>query len=74
MLTTYNFYDINMWQSQQIDCYMGTVYNGRWLQFSPSQGGDAMEQFVTYENLFVFSLVIIGAVEIALLLSEHKKK
>lgn len=53
---------------------MGTVYNGRWLQFSPSQGGDAMEQFVTYENLFVFSLVIIGAVEIALLLSEHKKK
>lgn len=55
---------------------MGTVYNGRRLQFSPSKGGGAMEQYVTYDALFAFVLVLtaVAQVVIALYAANNKKK
>ena len=57
-------------------CHMGTVYNGRRLQFLPSKGGGVMEQYVTYDALFAFVLVLtaVAQVVIALYAANNKKK
>ena len=39
----------------------------------PSSGGDLM-QYVTYENLFTFELVIIGLVTVFVAVLAYKKK
>lgn len=39
----------------------------------PSSGGDFM-QYVTYENLFTFALVIIGLVTVFVAVLAYKKK
>ena len=36
--------------------------------------GVMLMQYVTYENLFAFSLVIIATVELTMLILQHKKK
>ena len=63
--------DINSVQSQTAK---GTVHNGRRLQLFCPRKGVVQMQYVTYENLFAFSLVIIGILGLALSFLEHKKK
>lgn len=46
---------------------------GRWVHSWPSQVGDFM-QYVTYENLFTFALVIIGLVTVFVAVLAYKKK
>ena len=36
-------------------CHTGAVYNGRRLQFSPSQGGVAMEYLVLFALILIFA-------------------
>lgn len=40
----------------------------------PSSGGDYFMQYVTYENLFTFALVIIGLVTVFVAVLAYKKK
>lgn len=46
---------------------------GRWVHSLPSSWGDFM-QYVTYENLFTFALVIIGLVTVFVAVLAYKKK
>ena len=46
---------------------------GRRVHSLPSSGGDFM-QYVTYENLFTFALVIIGLVTVFVAVLAYKKK
>ena len=46
---------------------------GRRAHSLPSSGGDFM-QYVTYENLFTFALVIIGLVTVLVAVLAYKKK
>ena len=49
--------------------------NGRRLQSLPSEMGVMRMQYVTYSDLFQFTLVIIGIISVAVSLHfEHKKK
>ena len=63
--------DINSAQSQTAK---GTVHNGRRLQLFCPRKGVVQMQYVTYENLLTFSLVLIGIAELTILILEHKKK
>ena len=51
----------------------GTVHNGRRLQLFALARGVQM-QYVTYENLLTFSLVVISIIELTVIILEHKKK
>ena len=63
--------DINI---MQFLAAKGTVHNGRRLQLFCPRKGVVQMQYVTYENLLTFSLVLIGIAELTVLILEHKKK
>ncbi len=64
-------HDINSTQSLTAK---GAVHNGRRLQLFALARGVVQMQYVTYENLLTFSLVVISIIELTVIILEHKKK
>lgn len=44
-------------------CHTGAVYNGRRLQFSPSQGGVAMEYLVILAVILLYTTILILSIK-----------